>query len=60
LDYFGKEYLELPSSLIASILSEFQKCIPVWKEFIDISFLSQEKKSAYLNLLDKRTGKLLS
>lgn len=59
LDYFGKERLGLPPSLIASILSEFQKCIPVWKEFIAISFLSQEKKSAYLNLLDERARRLL-
>lgn len=60
LDYFGRERLDLPSSLIASILSEFQNCIPFWKECIAISFLSQEKKNAYLALLEERTKRLLS
>lgn len=60
LDYFGKERLGLPSSLITSILSEFQNCIPIWKEYIAISFLSEEKKTAYLSVLETRARRLFS
>jgi serine/threonine-protein kinase HipA len=58
LEYYGKEKLGLSNSLISEILADFQSSIPVWKELISRSFLSPEKKSAYLTLVEERIQRL--
>jgi len=58
LEYYGKEKLGLPNSLISEILTDFQSSIPAWKELISSSFLSPGKISAYLSLVEERVQRL--
>ena len=53
-DYYAKERLQLNDKTIAVILEQMQRAIPKWKELIDISFLSEEMKEKYFNLLENR------
>lgn len=58
LEYYGKEKLGLPNSLISEILTDFQNSIPAWKELIASSFLSPGKISSYLKLVEERVLRL--
>lgn len=58
VDYFGKERLNLTPETINEILDRFQNSIEKWMELINISFLSKEKKEAYLGLLLERRKRL--
>ena len=58
VDYFGKERCELTSRSIDKILATIASSVPKWKELINISFLSKEMKSKYLDLLDTRLNNL--
>jgi serine/threonine-protein kinase HipA len=58
VDYFGKEKLKLRQEVIDKILDRLQSSIKPWMELIQISFLSEEKKKAYLNLLEARKNRL--
>ncbi|RNL87724.1 type II toxin-antitoxin system HipA family toxin [Sinomicrobium pectinilyticum] len=53
-DYYAKERLKLNDKTIAVILEQMQRAVPKWKELIDISFLSEEMKEKYFNLLENR------
>ncbi|WP_268223867.1 HipA domain-containing protein [Sinomicrobium oceani] len=53
-DYYAKERLQLNDKTIAVILEQMQRAVPKWKELIDISFLSEEMKEKYFNLLENR------
>lgn len=54
VDYFGMEICELTSKSIANVLDTISSSISMWKQLINISFLSVEMKSKYLELLDGR------
>ncbi len=54
VDYFGMERCELTSKSIANVLDTISSSISMWKQLINISFLSVEMKSKYLELLDGR------
>lgn len=56
VDYFGKERLQLNEKTIASILEQMKKATPKWKELLEISFLSDDMKEKYLELLESRIG----
>ena len=56
VDYYAKERLQLNEKTIAVILGEMHKALPKWKELIAISFLSDDMKEKYLNMLESRTG----
>jgi len=58
VEYFGKDRLNLNEETIEEILTRLQNSIDTWKELIQISFLSEKKKEAYLNLLGERTKRL--
>lgn len=58
LEYYGKEKLGLPNSLITEILTDFQSAISAWKELISCSFLSSGKINAYLKLVEERVRRL--
>src|SRR5262249_28509470 len=49
VDYFGKERLHLLPEMIKEVLDRLQKALGTWKELIQISFLSESKKAAYLD-----------
>lgn len=58
VDYFGVEKLELTEKSIQSVLSQFTQIYPKWEELIQISFLSNPKKTAFLSLLKDRFRRL--
>ncbi len=58
LEYFGKERLKLNVSAIEECLKQLQKAFPEWESLIRRSFLSNEMKRAYLDLLAQRRGRL--
>lgn len=53
-DYYAKERLQLNEKTITVILEQMQEAIPKWKELIEISFLSENMKEKYFNLLERR------
>ncbi len=58
VDYFGKERCELTTKSTDKVLETIFSAVPKWEELIDISFLSNEMKEKYHNLLDTRLAKL--
>lgn len=56
VDYFGMERCELPVKSIEKVLETIDTAIPRWKELIAISFLSEDMKEKYLDLLQNRLG----
>lgn len=58
IDYFGKERLALPEATINEILHQLMTSQPTWKNLVEISFLSDPKKQAYLDILEKRYNRL--
>lgn len=56
IDYYGNERLELNEKTIASILEQMKKATPKWKELLEISFLTDDMKEKYLELLESRVG----
>ena len=55
VDYYAKERLQLNEKTIATILAQMKKATPVWRELLAISFLSEDMKKKYLNLLEIKT-----
>jgi serine/threonine-protein kinase HipA len=51
VDYYAKERLQLNEKTITTILEQMHNRIPKWKELLEISFLSDEMKEKYLELL---------
>lgn len=56
--YFAKERMNLPDKIILSIEKEIRESIPKCKKMIRISFLSENKKEEYLELLSNRITRL--
>jgi serine/threonine-protein kinase HipA len=60
IEYFGKERLRLTPETMEEILSRIRNAKEKWIQLIQISFLSDGKKKAYLALLEERTKRLLN
>jgi len=54
VNYFGKEQCGINDKIIEKTLNTIQTAIPSWFGLIDICFLSDEMKSKYKILLNKR------
>ncbi|UQD57099.1 HipA domain-containing protein [Flavobacterium sp. K5-23] len=54
VDYYAKERLQLNEKTIANILQQIKKATPKWKELLEISFLSDDMKGKYFDLLEAR------
>lgn len=54
INYFGKERCNLTDKIIERILKTILAELPSWFNLIDISFLSNEMKEKYGNLIQKR------
>ncbi|MGD0755015.1 MAG: HipA domain-containing protein [Bacteroidales bacterium] len=54
VDYFGMERCELTAKSIEKVLETISSSVPKWKELIAISFLSNEMKGKYNDLLNVR------
>ncbi len=58
IKYFGKERLNLTNKSIDLVLSQIQKALPDWELLINKSFLNNEMKKSYINLLLQRCKRL--
>jgi hypothetical protein len=54
IDYLGLKRLKLNQKVINKTLKELQAAKPSWFELIQNSFLSQDLKNTYTELLEKR------
>ena len=54
VDYFGKERCGLTDKVVERALDSVQEAIPSWFDLIGISFLSEEMRDKYRNLLQRR------
>lgn len=53
-DYFGMERLGLNEKVMGNIEKELRQAFPEWERMVAISFLSDEKKEAYVRVLEQR------
>ena len=58
IDYFGKEKCDLTDKVIVKVLDTIIIAIPKWKEAVGISFLSDDMKEKYIDLIDSRLERL--
>ena len=58
IEYLGKERLGLREHSIKKIEEEIQLSIPKWEVLINNSFLDDQRKIAYLTLIEKRCQRL--
>ncbi len=58
VDYLAGERLNLPSPLVLRVLSELESARPDWLALIEASFLSDEKKEAYREVVRERSERL--
>jgi serine/threonine-protein kinase HipA len=54
VNYFGKEQCGLTDKVIEKTLSSFQQVFPMWFEQIENSFLSDEMKEKFINMVQNR------
>jgi serine/threonine-protein kinase HipA len=54
IEYLGEDIMKIPVLKINEILSEIESSISKWENLISISFLSDDMKEKYLELLQKR------
>ena len=60
IDYFAKERLKLNDTIISQVLYKINSEWDNWEKLITISFLSNEMKEKYLELMEKRKEVFLS
>lgn len=53
-DYYANKRLGITKRVIDKMLAEFTQIRPKWEEMVEISFLADEMKEKYLEILDKR------
>lgn len=58
LDYLCRERLKLSESQVAMIVRDLEKALPVFNELIERSFLSEDRKSGYREILFDRAERL--
>lgn len=60
LDYFCKERLALPESILQEMLQRLRSAIPSWQATIQRSYLSPVRQTKYQELLAQRAARLLT
>lgn len=58
VEYYGMQRLGLNLDVISKILKNFSESIPHWRNLIDISFLSDDAKDHYHQVLNERINVL--
>jgi serine/threonine-protein kinase HipA len=58
VNYFGKQQCQLPDKIVDRTIEGIKNAIPDWMQMIEISFLSNEMKEKYTDLLNSRLKKL--
>ena len=54
LNYFGRERLQINERVLDDVRSRFAKAMPLWRELLDQSFLSENAKQKFLAILSQR------
>ncbi|MBN2419291.1 MAG: HipA domain-containing protein [Deltaproteobacteria bacterium] len=60
INYFGRTRLALSDKVITSLIDNLKDVMPVWDRLVEISFLPDELKDNYIQLLEKRRERLLN
>ena len=58
IQYFGGERCELNDKVITNTVNTISNALPDWMEEIHNSFLSEEMKKKYIDLVESRFEKL--
>jgi serine/threonine-protein kinase HipA len=58
IDYYGIKRLALTEKIINSELVKIMKALPLWRQLIDVSFLSDGMKQQYHEILNNRLKRL--
>ncbi len=58
VDYYGAERLGLTARMIGKALDRFSRVLPLWNDLLEKSFLSEEVKGIYTDLLKRRSAEL--
>ena len=58
LEYFGRERLQINDAVLIDVVSRFAKALPVWRELLGRSFLSDEAKLRYAVVLGDRQNRM--
>jgi hypothetical protein len=58
VQYLGLNRLELQPQVVESALQLFRRVVPIWKEWIECSFLSEQSKARYWELVQARYARI--
>lgn len=58
IDYFGESRLQLTNRVIDKVMLGLKQARPKWKQLLAVSFLSEQMKEKYLNVLEDRFVRL--
>jgi serine/threonine-protein kinase HipA len=58
LDYFARERLQINERVSSDVLSRFAKAMPVWRELLGQSFLSENAKHKFSMILSQRKERI--
>jgi len=58
VEYFALERMGLSDRIISKTLQEIKRAVPLWYALIEKSFLPEDLKNAYRDVLDKRIRRL--
>jgi serine/threonine-protein kinase HipA len=58
LEYFGRERLQINDAVLNDMVSRFAKALPIWRELLGRSFLSEEAKLRYAVVLGDRQNRM--
>jgi len=56
INHFGKVKCNINVKVIDKVLEEIDSAVPAWKDLISVSFLSEDMKEKYYDLLSSRLG----
>jgi len=59
-DYLGLDKMKIQPKIVNKIINNIQSAKPVWIELINSSFLNDDLKSDYIDILNKRFKRLFS
>jgi serine/threonine-protein kinase HipA len=58
LDYFARERLRINDRVLNDVLSRFAHAVPLWRELLDRSFLSEDAKKKFSAILNQRRDRM--
>jgi serine/threonine-protein kinase HipA len=58
LEYFGRERLQINAAVLNEVVSRFARAVPVWRELLGRSFLSEAAKLRYAGVLGDRQNRM--